>query len=222
MTVAEDVARVPLSGLLRRGRAVAVLRADDASRYDAVVDVLVAEGITAIELTLTTPGTTEALPRLAERYAGRAEVGVGTVVSVEQAVAVLGAGAAFVVTPIVQPEVVAVVRDASVPVFPGAMSPTEVATAWSAGASAVKIFPASTVGPGHLRALHGPFPELSFIPSGGVAVDDIGTWLQAGATAVSLGGELLGDALRGGDLALLRDRASRCRRLLDEHGTSLP
>lgn len=222
MTVAEDVARIPLSGLLRSGRAVAVLRADDASRYDAVVDVLVEEGITAIELTLTTPGTTEALPRLVDRYAGRAEVGVGTVVSVEQAVAVVGAGAAFVVTPIVRAEVIAVVREAGVPIFPGAMSPTEVATAWAAGATAVKIFPASTVGPGYLRALHGPFPEMSFIPSGGVAVEDIVTWLRSGAIAVSLGGELLGDALRGGDLAQLRDRAGRCRQLIDDSGSIGP
>jgi 2-dehydro-3-deoxyphosphogluconate aldolase/(4S)-4-hydroxy-2-oxoglutarate aldolase len=94
-----------------------------------------------------------------------------------------------------------------VPIVPGGFTPTELFASWSAGASAVKVFPAGRLGPGYLKDLRGPFPDIEVVPSGGVDLDSAAQWLAAGATAVSVGGPLLGDAFHGGDLDALRDRA---------------
>ncbi|WP_375400836.1 bifunctional 4-hydroxy-2-oxoglutarate aldolase/2-dehydro-3-deoxy-phosphogluconate aldolase [uncultured Amnibacterium sp.] len=220
MTATAAATRVPPSPLLLAGRAVAVLRADHAERYRPVIDVLVDAGITSIELTLTTPGTTEVVQQLVRQYAGRAEIGVGTVLSRDVAIAVLDAGAAFLVTPTVQPDVIQVASGAGRAVFPGAYTPTEIQAGWNAGATAVKVFPASSLGPAYFRSIAGPFPDIPLMPSGGVSIDSIPEWLAAGAIAVSLGGELLGDSLRGGDLAELASRARRCRDAVDSAGSA--
>lgn len=208
--------RVLPSRRLAVGRTIVVLRAPQADAYAPVIDTLVEAGLTSIEVTLTTPGTAPALPGLVTRYDEAAEIGVGTVLTAADAEAALQAGAAYVVTPMVAPDVVAAARRASRPVYPGALTPTEVLTNWQAGATAVKIFPASHVGPAFLKALRGPFPDLALVPSGGIAIDDVPAWLHAGALAVSLGGELIGDALRGGDLDALGRRARRLRRIVDD------
>jgi 2-dehydro-3-deoxyphosphogluconate aldolase / (4S)-4-hydroxy-2-oxoglutarate aldolase len=101
-------------------------------------------------------------------------------------------------------------------VFPGGLTPTELAAGWNAGATAVKIFPAQTVGAGYLKHLRGPFPDLQAVPSGGVDLHAAGEWLNAGAVAVSIGGPLLGDALKGGDLGALRDRCRAVRSVAAE------
>ena len=101
-------------------------------------------------------------------------------------------------------------------VFPGGLTPTELAAGWHAGATAVKIFPAETVGAGYLKHLRGPFPDLQAVPSGGVDLDATREWLAAGAAAVSIGGPLLGDALKGGDSRALRDRCRAVRAVIDE------
>ncbi|MDF2667237.1 MAG: 2-dehydro-3-deoxyphosphogluconate aldolase, partial [Microbacterium sp.] len=98
---------------------------------------------------------------------------------------------------------------AGMPIVPGGLTPTELFASWSAGASAVKVFPAGQVGPGYLKDLRGPFPAIAVVPSGGVDADSAAAWLAAGAVAVSVGGPLLGDAFRGGDLGELRERAER-------------
>lgn len=201
-------ARPALPDAVVRGGVVAVLRAEDADRYLPVCRALVAGGVTALEVTLTTPGTLDALPALRAALP-EAHIGVGTVLTERDLRASVGAGAAFLVTPVADPGLVeAAVREGT-PIVPGALTPTEVHTVWAAGAAAVKIFPAATVGPDHLRQLSGPFPGLSTMPSGGVGLDDIPAWIRAGAGAVSLGGPLLGDALRGGDTGALRERARR-------------
>lgn len=203
----ENSRRTAPSALLRSNPVIAVLRASAPEDYDAVIEVLVENGVRSIELTLSTPGTLEYLPGLVARLGSAAEIGIGTVTSTAQARRAIEGGAAYLVTPVVRPEVIAVAVHAGVPIYPGGLTPTELFTAWEAGASAVKVFPAETVGPqfgGHLR---GPFPEIEFVPSGGVALDDIEAWLQAGAVAVSLGGPLVGDALKGGSLDALAERA---------------
>lgn len=194
---------------------IAVLRASEAADYDAVVDVLVECGVHSIEVTLSTPGTIEHLPHLISLIDRTADLGVGTVTTTEQAQAAIGAGAAYIVTPVMRPEVITACVDASVPVYPGALTPTEVLAAWDAGATAVKIFPAATVGAEYGAHLRGPFPDLKFIPSGGVDLKGIEEWLRAGAVAVSVGGPLLGDALRGGSLADLRVRTRDVVQLVD-------
>ncbi|MCR2800232.1 bifunctional 4-hydroxy-2-oxoglutarate aldolase/2-dehydro-3-deoxy-phosphogluconate aldolase [Microbacterium sp. zg-Y818] len=188
---------------------VAVLRADAASRYDAVIDVLVDHDIRSIELTLTTPGTLDRVTSIVDRVGASVDVGVGTVTKVEEAKAAIDRGAHYLVTPTARPEVVAVAVAAGTPILAGALTPTEVFTVWEAGATAVKIFPAQTVGVGYGSHLRGPLPDLQFIPSGGIAQHDVAPWLLAGAAAVSVGGPLIGDALQGGSLAALADRAKR-------------
>lgn len=199
--------RVSPSNLLTNSRIVSVLRAEDASAYEAVINVLVDSGIKSIELTLTTPGTLEVLPYLLRRVETGVEIGVGTVTCVSEAEQALDAGADYLVTPVTNPDIIATAIAAGCPIFPGALTPTEVHTAWTAGATAVKIFPAETVGAKYGGHLRGPFPDLKFMPSGGVRLADVEAWLKNGAIAVSLGGPLIGDALRGGSLDALASRA---------------
>lgn len=113
-------------------------------------------------------------------------------------------------------DVVRVAVQSGVPVFPGGLTPTELLAGMQAGATAVKLFPASTVGPGYLGQLRGPFPHMQVIPSGGIGVDDAADWIAAGALAVSLGGPLLRDAFTGGDLAGLTARAGKLSSLVAE------
>lgn len=188
---------------------VAVLRADDGRRYRPVVEVLAENGIGAIELTMSTPGTLDALAD-AKAGAGKPLVGIGTVTTVEQMRRVLDIGVDFIVTPVTDVRLIEMAVDVGVPIYPGGLTPTELWTGWSAGAAAVKVFPASLVGPDYIAHLRGPFPDIQVMPSGGVGMADAAAWIRAGACAVSVGGPLIGDALRGGDLSAL---ARRCKEL---------
>ncbi|MGU3646273.1 bifunctional 4-hydroxy-2-oxoglutarate aldolase/2-dehydro-3-deoxy-phosphogluconate aldolase [Microbacterium sp. C23T] len=188
-------------------RLVVVARAERAEDYDRVLDVLVEAGIQSVELTLTTPGTFDRWGALRERYDTVLDLGIGTVTNADDLARAIDAGVAYVVTPITDPALVAQATDAGLPIVPGGLTPTELFSSWSAGASAVKIFPSGVVGPSYLKDLRGPFPDIVAMPSGGVDLDGAAAWLKAGAVAASVGGPLLGDAFRGGDLAALRDRA---------------
>lgn len=189
---------------LREHPVIAVLRARQARDYDPVLDVLAEGGVRFAEVTLSTPETLDHLPDLTRR--GDLAVGVGTITTVAQAEHALDGGAAYLVTPITVVPIIELAVSRGVPVFPGGLTPSELYAGWSAGATAVKIFPAQTVGAAYGKHLRGPFPELEFVPSGGVGLADIPAWLNAGALAVSVGGPLLGDALRGGDLDALAAR----------------
>ena len=213
------IRRVPLSDRLTRSRVIAVLRAPHASALAPVCDVLVEEGILSVELTLTTPDLFHSLPGLVDRYTEVADVGVGTVLTTADASRAIDAGTHYLVTPTVNLDVVALAIQRNVAVFPGGLSPTELAAGWHAGATAVKIFPAETVGPGYLKHLRGPFPDLQAVPSGGVDLDATKQWLAAGAAAVSIGGPLLGDALAGGSSSELR---RRCRDVIAAVAEALP
>lgn len=204
----DQPARLEPSELLRENPIIAVLRARDAADYDAVIDVLVENGVHSVELTLSTPNTFEHLPALVARGGADVEIGLGTITTVEEARRAIDAGARYLVTPITRLDVVELAVRNGIPVFPGGLTPTELFSAWEAGATAVKIFPAETVGPQYGSHLRGPFPDLQFVPSGGITLADIPLWLHAGAAAVSLGGPLIGDALKGGSLTEL---AERCR-----------
>jgi 2-dehydro-3-deoxyphosphogluconate aldolase/(4S)-4-hydroxy-2-oxoglutarate aldolase len=129
-------------------------------------------------------------------------------------------GADYLVTPITDREIVQAAVQRGKPVFPGGLTPTELHQGWSLGCTAVKLFPASTVGPGYISQLRGPFPDIVVVPSGGIAIEDVPAWIRAGALAVSRGGPLIGDAFKGGDLALLTERARLVRRLVDEAGSA--
>ena len=123
--------------------------------------MLVEEGILSLELTLTTPGLLDALPELVDRYAGTADVGVGTILTESEAQRAIECGAQYLVTPTMNVPVIKLAVERQIAVFPGGLTPTELAAGWHAGATAVKIFPAQTVGAGYLKHLRGPFPDLA-------------------------------------------------------------
>ncbi len=188
-------------------RLIVVLRGERADQYAPVLETLAAAGIRSVELTLSTPGTLEQLPTLLESFGDRLDIGVGTVTDPADLRTAATRGAHFVVTPITRADLLEEATAAGIAMVPGGLTPTELHAGWAAGAAAVKVFPASVVGPGYLKDLRGPFPDLRVVPSGGVDLDAARAWLQAGADAVSVGGPLVGDALRGGDLDALAERA---------------
>ena len=189
-----------------RSGVVAVLRASTVDGFAAVADVLVEAGITAIEVTLTSRGAVDALAGLRRRLPPAAVVGAGTVLTADQAKASVDAGAAFLVSPVLDLDLL---HGARVPFYPGGLTPTEMLRAHRAGAPLVKLFPAATVGPRYVKDLHGPLPDVRIMPTGGIDVADVETWLRNGAAAVGLGGPLLGDAASGGSLPALAERARR-------------
>lgn len=201
--------------LLGGRKIIAVLRGKDSSQYEGVIEALIESGVNGIELTMTTPGTLEALPALQKRFADDVCIGVGTVVKAEAAREAIDMGAGYIVAPNLNPEVVSVAVDAEIPMLPGVLTPSEVQQALDLGVQTVKIFPAQTVGAGYLKHLRGPFPGLQAIPSGGVDLDAARAWLNAGAPAVSVGGPLLGDVFSTGDLAGLGHTASEFVRALE-------
>ena len=166
-------------------RVVCVVRAPVLPSSGALCEALAAGGIRTVELTFTTPNVLEHLADAAGLPG--VTVGVGTVLTAADARAALDAGAQFLVTPGVLPEVAAVARDAGVPFLIGALTPTEVLAASALGAAAVKVFPASAFGPRYLRDLHGPYPGLALVPSGGVTAGNARDYLAAGAAAVTAG-----------------------------------
>ncbi|WP_223623555.1 bifunctional 4-hydroxy-2-oxoglutarate aldolase/2-dehydro-3-deoxy-phosphogluconate aldolase [Microbacterium sp. EST19A] len=202
-----EIGRVALPQRTVDSRLIVVARAQRAEDYDAVLDVLIDAGIRSLELTLTTPGTFDRMPHLLAQYGDVVDLGVGTVTNAADLARAVEAGASYLVTPITSAAFVRQATDAGAAIVPGGLTPTELFASWSAGASAVKIFPAGQVGPAYLKDLRGPFPDLVAVPSGGVDLDGASAWLTADAVAVSVGGPLLGDAFAGGDLVALRDRA---------------
>jgi 2-dehydro-3-deoxyphosphogluconate aldolase/(4S)-4-hydroxy-2-oxoglutarate aldolase len=188
---------------------VAIARAASTARVGAAVETLVTSGVTCIELTMTMPGAIDAIAMLVKEYGASACIGAGTVLTRDQARACVDAGAVFLVAPSAVPEVVDAAVADGVPCLPGALTPSEVVAAWNAGAAGVKLFPASFGGARYLRDIRAPLPDISLIPTGGISIDDVAGYFEAGAMAVGLGGPLFGDALAGGDLGKLADRASR-------------
>lgn len=198
--------------LLRAVRCVAIVRATTAEHLAATARTLVDGGLCVLEFPLTTPGVLAALPTIVEDLGPDARVGVGSVTNADEAAAAAAAGAQFLVTPNLDTAVIAHARRAELPIVVGAFSPTEIVTAWRSGATAVKLFPASVGGPGYVRELcRGPFPTIPLVPTGGVRIADVPAFLEAGAVAFGMGGDLLGSTPRDGDQAGLRTRIAAFR-----------
>jgi 2-dehydro-3-deoxyphosphogluconate aldolase/(4S)-4-hydroxy-2-oxoglutarate aldolase len=197
-------------GILEAAGVVAIVRLDDAARLRPVVEALEAGQVRVVEITLTTPGALEALASLSAALDGRVLLGAGTVLDGETARLAVLAGARFVVAPTFRPAVVEVCRRYGVLAIPGAYTPTEVLAAWESGADLVKVFPAGTLGPGYLRELAGPLPQVRLIATGGVTVENAAAFLDAGAVAVGVGGALVDrEALARGDVARITSQAAR-------------
>lgn len=169
---------------------IAVLRGIDRAAATPVVDALRAAGVTAIEFTADTADAPELVERAADRVGDEATIGMGTVLDVATADEAIEVGASFVVTPTVEPDVIERCVDAEVPIIAGAYTPTEAVRAASAGADMVKVFPASTGGPGHVRAFQGPLDGIPLVPTGGITAETAGDYLASGAAAVGVGGGL--------------------------------
>lgn len=201
---------------LVRGGAVAVLRFDRADPVLSAAEAIHEGGITSIEITLTTPEAPSLIERVRQALAPDALVGAGSVRTVQEAKTALQAGAEFVVGPVCIPEIVEVAHRQDAVAVPGALTPTEVYRAHTAGADLVKVFPASTVGKGHLKALAAPLPPLSLMPTGGISLEDAGTWIRAGASVVGIGSALEAkQAIEAEQYEALTDRARRLRQRVE-------
>ncbi|MFF0013249.1 bifunctional 4-hydroxy-2-oxoglutarate aldolase/2-dehydro-3-deoxy-phosphogluconate aldolase [Streptomyces sp. NPDC005374] len=207
--------RPALTPQLGRTRVMAILRSADASGLPAVARALASGGVTCLEITLTTPGALDALAAVRAELGPDVAVGAGTVITGDQARDALAAGAEFLVAPVVDTAVVRNAADRGIPCYPGAWTPTEVSQAWQAGAAAVKLFPAGTGGPAHLRQLRAPLPDIPLVAVGGVGVDQARDYLDAGACAVGIGSPLLRGADRDPTAQALDALTTRTRTLLD-------
>ena len=177
---------------IERAGLIPVLRARSAAQAHAVVQAMIAGGVTVVEVTMTVPGAVKLLRELKREYAGQLLLGAGTVTTANEVEATVGAGAEFVVSPSFHPEVIAKTRALGKVSIPGALTPTEAITAWRAGADYVKIFPCSAVGgASYLKALLAPLPELKLIPTGGVTLQTAESFLLAGAKALGVGSDLV-------------------------------
>lgn len=190
------------------GGIVAIIRASSGEQLVGVAEALYAGGIEVIEVTFTVPGVLEILTAVRNSLGDKILLGAGTVLDPESARAALLAGAEFVVAPNVNRDVISLCRRYDKVVMPGALTPTEVVTAWESGADIVKVFPADVGGPGYLKALHGPLPQVRLLPTGGVDLDTIGDFISAGACAVGLGSALVeSQAVADGDMERIRSQA---------------
>ena len=178
--------------ILERVGLIPVLRARNASQAHALVEAMMAGGVTVVEVTMTVPGAIDVLKGLKKEYGDKLLLGSGTVITADQAAATIDAGAEFVVSPSFHPEVVAKTRALGKLSIPGALTPTEVITAWNTGADYVKIFPCSAMGgASYLKSLLAPFPQLKLIPTGGVTLQTAESFLKAGARALGVGSDLV-------------------------------
>ncbi len=177
--------------LLTNPGIIAVVRAQKPEQVIPLSEALIAGGVIAIEITMTTPNAIEAIREAREAIGARALVGVGTVLNPATCQAALDAGAEFVVTPVCRPQLVALAHHADRPIMVGAYTPTEAQDAHEAGADFVKIFPADTLGPNYIKALRAPLPHLKMVPTGGVDVHNVAEFLKAGCVALGVGGSLV-------------------------------
>jgi 2-dehydro-3-deoxyphosphogluconate aldolase/(4S)-4-hydroxy-2-oxoglutarate aldolase len=179
---------------------VPVVRASSADEAVAVADVIREGGIPILEITMTVPGAISVIAELSKRYGDEVLVGAGTVLDPETARSCIAAGAQFIVSPALNIQTIELCKVQRIAVFPGALTPTEVVTAWDAGADAVKVFPCSAMGgASYLRALKAPLPEVKLVPTGGVSLTTAKDFIAAGAWAIGVGADLVNiKAIRAG------------------------
>jgi 2-dehydro-3-deoxyphosphogluconate aldolase/(4S)-4-hydroxy-2-oxoglutarate aldolase len=188
---------------------VPVVRTSTAELAEAAVEAILEGGISTVEITLTVPGALRLIEKLAQRVAGRAVIGSGTVLTAEQAAAVIDAGAQFIVSPGLDLATLELVLKKGVTCIPGALTPTEVITAWKHGADLVKIFPCSAMGGAkYIKALKAPLPHVKMLPTGGVSAATAREYLEAGSSALGIGSELVdAKALAAGQNSVVTARA---------------
>ncbi len=202
---------------------VPVVRTSSAEAAIKAIDAIYRGGIRAADITLTVPGAIRALEKVADQFGDKIVLGAGTVLDPETARACMLAGAEFFVTPSLKVATIEMAKRYSKVICPGALTPTEVLTAWEAGADVVKIFPCGNVGgPKYIKALKGPFPQIEMIPTGGVNLETAGEFLKAGACAVAVGGELVdAKSIKENRYDAIEDRARQYLALIQKARTEM-
>ncbi|HUV96612.1 MAG TPA: bifunctional 2-keto-4-hydroxyglutarate aldolase/2-keto-3-deoxy-6-phosphogluconate aldolase [Acidobacteriaceae bacterium] len=190
---------------------VPVLRASSAQEAITIADAILAGGVNILEVTMTVPGAIRVIEQLANHHGTKLLLGAGTVLDPETARSCILAGAQFIVSPALDLRTIELCRRYSVPIIPGALTPTEIVSAWQAGADVVKVFPCSAVGGAkYLKALQGPLPQIQLIPTGGVSLATAEEFLAAGAFALGVGGDLVdAKAAREGRTSVITENAQK-------------
>ncbi len=198
-----------ISGLLTPG-VVAIIRADNSEQLIDASRALIDGGVSGIEITMTTPNALQVIADVRRVFGDKVLAGVGSVLDVKTAQAAIDAGAEYVITPVLKPEVIAFCNKVDKPIFSGSYTPTEAQTAYELGADFIKIFPADGLGPKYISAIRGPLPHLKIVPTGGVDVNTAGDFIKAGCVAVAAGSSLVSkDILKNKDWAKLTNLASQ-------------
>ena len=187
---------------------VAIIRMKDTGRLEAVVDALARGGVRTLEITMTVPGAVEAIRSVSKSLPEGFLLGAGTVLDGPTADEVIDAGARFVVAPVLDPGTIAACHARGIPVMPGCFTPTEMLHAWRLGADLIKVFPATSLGPGYLKDVRAPLPQLKLMPTGGVTPENAGDWIRAGAVALGIGSALVDtQAVAAGDYSRIETAA---------------
>ena len=176
---------------IEKNGVIAVIRLNDISKLEGIIDALTRGGIHALEITMTTPDAIRIIEQLSSRYRGDFMIGAGTVLDPETARNVILAGASFVVSPVLNTDIIRMVHRYDRLMIAGAFSPTEILSAWENGADVVKVFPATALGPKYFKDIHGPMPQVRLTPTGGVSIDNAAEFIRAGACCLGIGTALL-------------------------------
>lgn len=196
---------------------VAIVRGQSDELILKAIEAVLEGGVNVIEVTFTVPNALRIIEKLAGQLSDDVILGAGTVLTPEKAASAVDAGAQFIVSPHTSISVIEMAKSRRVPVCPGALTPTEVVTAWQAGADVIKIFPANVMGPKYLRDLHGPLPDVPFMPTGGVNLSTAREYLENGAVALGVGGDLINKKLMDeGNFAEIASRARQFRQIIND------
>ena len=186
MFLMEKFEELPIVGIIRN------MKAND---FERILPIYIQAGFTTIEVTMNTVGAEAMIKKAKSDFGNSIHIGAGTVCTMNDLQKALELGADFIVTPIVDKDVIEKCVATKIPVFPGAFSPTEIYTAWSLGASMVKVFPISQLGPAYIQSIKGPFPQIKLMPTGGVELEDIKSYKEAGASAFGIGSPMFPNSL---------------------------
>jgi 2-dehydro-3-deoxyphosphogluconate aldolase/(4S)-4-hydroxy-2-oxoglutarate aldolase len=195
--------------LIRETGIIAIMRAKNSGQLIAAAEAIRLGGVKVIEVTMTTPGALNVITEAVQKYGQEVLFGAGSVLDAETARAAILAGAGFIVAPSLNQVVISLCHRYSIPVLPGCFTPTEMMTAWEAGADMIKLFPADLGGPDLVKAILAPFPQFEIVPVGGVDLDNAAEFIEKGAVALGIGSSLINQKLLdGGDMDELTRRAS--------------
>lgn len=202
------MSRIKIVNLIEASGIVAVIRLNDTQKLDAVITALGKGGVKVLEITMTTPGALEIIKDISKNISGEFLIGAGTVLDPETARLAILAGAQFIVGPILNIEMIKMVHRYDKVVIPGAFTPTEIMTAWDAGADIIKVFPATALGPTYFKDILGPLPQVKLTPTGGVSLNNAAEFIMAGACCLGVGSALIKkDIVANSDWEALTERA---------------